>query len=125
MESQNLQNKKIWIVEDDEGILDITSLILREYGYDPLNISEEEKLWSTLEQSYPDLILLDIFLNKSDGVEISRKIKENPKTNNIPIILISADKDIEVKTKNAKANAFIKKPYDMNNLIQLINNCLN
>lgn len=112
--------KKIWIVEDDEGISEVTSLILQEKGYQASSIFSEEELFQMLEESEPDLILLDIFLYNANGADIAKKLKSNDETKNIPIVMMSADTQIVAKVQESGADDYIKKPFELSDLVRVI-----
>ena len=111
MEESN--KKTIWIVEDDEGISEITALILNENGYITNQIDNQDDLFKKLDLEKPDLILLDIFLYNANGIEIAARIKSANLTKNIPIIIMSADTQIEVKIQNTDVDDYIKKPFEL------------
>lgn len=112
--------KKVWIVEDDEGISEITSLILDDNGYESDAIKNVDQLFAKLEKEMPDLILLDIFLYNANGIDIAKKIKAGEKTKHIPIIIMSADTQIEMKIKDTGVDDFLKKPFELNEFISKI-----
>ena len=112
--------KKILIVDDDQAILEVVSVILTSYSFDVKTHSTGFNVPGIVLYYQPDLILLDICLPGKLGTEICKELKElNPK---IPIILFSANSNIGT---NSCANAFISKPCDMQTLIDTINLHLN
>jgi len=74
----------------------------------------------------PDLILLDLFMPKLDGHGVMEALKSDPKTENIPIIVLSAwsTGDNRKRARGAGARSFIAKPYDPAELMQLVNSHL-
>lgn len=74
----------------------------------------------------PDLILLDVMMPELNGYEVSRTLKENPATQNIPIILISAldDRDARILGLNAGAEDYLSKPVDRAELSMRVRNLL-
>lgn len=88
-------------------------------GYKVELASEGDKVIA-LSTNKPDLILLDIWMGNYDGREICRQLKNNPATGNIPIILISASREIEQSAKDAGANDFVAKPFEQNDLLEKI-----
>lgn len=116
-----MENKKeVWIVEDDEGISEVTTLILNEYGYAPQVIKTSQELFTRLKTQWPSLILLDIFLNDTNGVEVLKKIKSNFRLSSIPIVLMSADTQIEAKAKEAGADDYLKKPFELTDFLKKV-----
>lgn len=107
---------KILIVDDEELNLKLIEGILKDTGYE-LYFAKDGK--EALEKTYelmPDLILLDIMMPEVDGYKVARKLKQDEETRIIPIIMITALKDLESKVKaiNAGADDFISKPVDPN-----------
>lgn len=111
--------KKILIADDDADILFVLKMMLELKGYKVELASEGDKVIA-LSTNKPDLILLDIWMGNYDGREICRQLKNNPATGNIPIILISASREIEQSAKDAGANDFVAKPFEQNDLLEKI-----
>ncbi|MFH1258996.1 MAG: response regulator [Elusimicrobiota bacterium] len=107
-------NKKILVVDDEEYLV---ILLKDNLEFDGFTVYEayngEEALQRTYERK-PDLIVLDIGMPKLDGWEVCRRLKENPATSHIPIIILSAltqDEDME-KGRRLGAIRYFKKPCD-------------
>lgn len=123
MYSTNVLNgikKKILVVEDDEAIAESLQYLLQAYGYD-VRIAENADFLN--DDTYKDnlgLILLDYWLPKKNGGEITRFLKSNDQTKHIPVVIISASYNIRELVIKAGADDFIPKPYDMNFLLSKI-----
>ena len=113
------KEKKIFIADDDQDILEIISMILRTKNYDVLATSDANDIFN-FKEGLPDLILMDIWMSGLDGREICKSLKENPLTKNIPFIFISANSNIEEITKGYKADDYIAKPFEMQYLLKKI-----
>jgi len=111
--------KKILIADDDNGILDALKLILEESDYE-VEVTENGKDLLKLNDQLPDLILLDIWMSGIDGKVVCQHLKNNPSTLNIPIIMISANRDTAHIAKEAGADDYILKPFDMEELLDKI-----
>lgn len=111
--------KKILIADDDADILFVLKMMLELKGYEVELASEGDKV-ITLITNKPDLILLDIWMGNYDGREICQQLKNNPATSGIPIILISASREIEQSAKDAGANDFVAKPFEQHDLLEKI-----
>ena len=115
--------KKILIIDDNKDILELFVLLLNEKGYEvvasstPYNISE-------LLQVNPDLILLDEHLDGTKGHEQCLTLKSTESTKHIPVILLSGAFGIEKITEQCHANGFIKKPFDIDDLYEVLENQL-
>ena len=110
--------KRIYVADDDPAILEIMTMILEEEGFDVETSVDGKSLQQGLPAN-PDLVLLDIRMSGSDGGEICRTLKSKADTMNIPVILVSANKDITTIAQNCFANDFLPKPFDISDLIQL------
>jgi CheY-like chemotaxis protein len=108
--------KKILIADDDPAIVESTKMLLEMEGYDIDTTVDGETIYK-MEKEYPDLLLLDIWMSGQDGREICKFLKKNPLTKHIPIVMISASRDIMKSAKEAGADDFLAKPFEMEDLL--------
>ena len=104
---------KILIIEDEEDVIELIRYNLAKEGYQVLSAVSGEKGLDIALESRPSLILLDLMLPGLDGLEICRILKKNPRTENIPIIMVTAkggEADI-VAGLELGADDFIPKPF--------------
>lgn len=111
--------KKIMVADDDPAIVEAVSMILEIGGYDVCTTCDGKTV-SEMREELPDLLLLDIWMSGEDGREICKRLKAQEKTKHIPIILISASKDIKKSAEAAGADDFIPKPFDMDELLNKV-----
>jgi len=111
-----MQQKKIMIADDDAAIVDVIELILSFEGYAVRSTLKGETLMD-MNDNFPDLILLDIWMSGWDGREICKKLKLAEASKETLIILTSASKDIEFSAIEAGADDFIAKPFDIEDLV--------
>ena len=118
---------KILVIEDDKDIRDSIVYILEQEHYEVIS-SGDSKILKSISNYNPDLILLDNWLTewKSDatGQQLSKGLKTNPATRHIPVIIISAVSNIKEIAEEGLADSYLKKPFDMNELINLVNSFL-
>src|ERR1017187_3600375 len=100
--------KKILIADDNTDILQVVELILKSHGYDVEAVSDGFKVIERTGIFKPDLVLLDVYLAGIDGREICKKLKADIKTTNIPVIMFSAQSNLDEVIKY-KADNFIGK----------------
>jgi DNA-binding response OmpR family regulator len=113
--------KRVFIVDDDESIHDIINLIFEhDIVHGVLNANDLEE--SILAFS-PNIILMDIRMGDADGRELCNKLKENPKTAHLPILLLSA-LNIDVNNLGCIPDDVIEKPFDIGHLIEKVNQLL-
>ncbi len=105
--------KKILIFDDDEAFLDVVNLIfiLPEYRLQVFKSSEH--VLQRVESFNPDIILMDNWIPNIGGVRASQLIKSHVDLQIIPIIFISAHNDIRSLSKNAMADDYLAKPFDI------------
>src|SRR3989304_9701549 len=101
--------KKILVVDDDEGILEVMRIILEDRGYQIVVTTQALEVEKKIKQEQPDLILLDLWMAGLDGEEIIKKLKSQKKIKNIPTLVISALNDGEIRAKKAGADGFLAK----------------
>ena len=116
--------KKVMIADDDPGIVDSLSMMLEFEGYEvssTLNGASLLQLTGTL----PDLLLLDIWMSGVDGRDICKRLKKQPHTSKMTILMISASKDIGISALEAGADDFLAKPFEMEELLQKVAHYVN
>ena len=113
---------KILLVDDDEDLVQIVRLSLESHGFDVHPHTTTTNIADIVDYYKPDLILLDIRLGDEEddmsGMDICRELKV---THNIPILLISADIRKGNAFKDFGADAFLVKPFNADQLINIIN----
>jgi DNA-binding response OmpR family regulator len=118
--------KKILVVEDEESLLKLQSILLTIRGYKVKGAMDGQAALEAVETMHPDLILLDIMLPKIDGFEVCRQVKTNAATRHIPIIMLTAKKSKEdlVMGEQVGADMYITKPYKLSMVIENIQRLL-
>ena len=116
------QNIRILVVDDLFPNLYLMEAILEDAGYKTLTASSGKEALEKIENEIPDLILLDIMIPDINGIEILEKIKANEKTNKIPVIMVSALREIDVFIDALSRGAvdYIKKPIEQKVLLTKI-----
>jgi CheY-like chemotaxis protein len=115
--------KKILVADDDPAIVESTSLILEEFGYEVDSTVDGQTIYK-MEKDFPDLLLLDIWMSGQDGRKICKYLKKSTITQHIPVIMISASRDIKNSSFAAGADDFLAKPFDMEALLTKISKWL-
>ena len=114
------KRKKLLVVDDEPDILDFLQIILEDEGYEVLTSDKGEYLEQLHNGGLPDLILLDVLLSGKDGREIVIHLKSQEETKHIPVIMFSAHPNAEVTARQAGAEGFIPKPFDIEDLLSKI-----
>lgn len=112
----------IYIVEDDESIREIEEFALKNSGHKVLGFADAGSFCAQLEEIIPDLLLVDVMLPDESGNELVRRLRRNPATKKLPIIMVTAkttDLDL-VKGLEDGADDYIKKPFSVMELISRV-----
>ena len=110
---------KIIIVEDESDILDVIEYNLSREGYRVKGYRDGEQGLEAIRTEDPELVLLDLMLPGIDGIEICKKVKEDPVTRDIPVIMITAkaeESDV-VLGLGVGADDYVSKPFSPKELV--------
>jgi two-component system alkaline phosphatase synthesis response regulator PhoP len=112
-EYQAMPKEKILVVDDEEDILELLKYNLSREGYQVFCTTSGEKTLNLVKTETPDLIVLDLMLPGMDGLEVARRLKDNPHTKNVPIVMLTAkgeEADI-VTGLELGADDYVTKPF--------------
>src|SRR3989344_1128067 len=115
--------KAILVIEDNESLSKIIRLKLEEGGYNVFLCGNGEEGLKILKKRLPDLIWLDIYLPGMNGLEFLKKIRENEKTKNLKVAVVSvsgSNRKIEAAKKLSVVDYFVKSNYKIDELIDEI-----
>ena len=112
----------IYILEDYDNIRKLINYSLTSQDFEVKDFSLPSDFWSALEDCQPQLLLLDIMLPQEDGISILKKLRSNPKTSGIPVIMLTAkDSEYDIVTGlDAGADDYVTKPFGMMALVSRI-----
>jgi two-component system alkaline phosphatase synthesis response regulator PhoP len=112
----------VYILEDDDNIRKLINYSLKSQGFEVQDFALPSAFWSALQTKNPDLLLLDIMLPEEDGISILKKLRSNPKTSTIPVIMLTAkDSEYDVVTGlDSGADDYVTKPFGMMALVSRI-----
>jgi CheY-like chemotaxis protein len=113
-------NECVLICDDDIDILEVTKIILQMKGYRVETLSNSDELFKKIEQIKPDIILMDLWIPEIGGEKAIMKLKENKQTQDIPVIIFSANNDISVIAEKVGAQGYLCKPFEIKDLEEII-----
>lgn len=117
--------KTILLIEDDNDIRDTIGRLLRMTGYDVRSAANgQEGLERLREAPRPDLVLLDLMMPVKNGYEYAHEHRLDPNAFLVPIVVLSADRDLDSKKGQIAADAFLKKPVDLSTLLSTVSSFL-
>lgn len=124
--NQSYQKARVLIVEDSQESIDLLVYFLKPAGYDIMTAGDGIEAIQIIEKSPPDIILLDIMLPNMDGFQVCERLKKNDRTFHIPIVMITALKELKDKIRALEAGAddFISKPFDSVELLARVKSLL-
>jgi twitching motility two-component system response regulator PilG len=117
-----MPKKKILVVEDEESLLKLESILLTSKGYEVRGVPNGQAALDAIAEERPDLVLLDIMLPEIDGFEVCRRIKSDPATRDIPVVMLTAKKTRDDMARGEKVGAdwYITKPFKSAMVIETI-----
>lgn len=116
--------KRVLVLDDDESILDVMQEILSYEHFEVKSIAESKNLIQEAEAFSPDLFILDYRISGTNGGKICRQIKSHPKFINTPVIIFSAYITRYEDIMAYGCDAIIDKPFDLDELMEKINNLI-
>jgi CheY-like chemotaxis protein len=118
--------KRILVVDDDEMVLMALGELLKPEGYEVHMVSSGNEALKRLDQDGYDLMLLDIIMPVMDGFELCRKIRENEKYRETPIVFLTAKSREEDRVSGlaAGANLFLSKPISPEKLLGIVSDTI-
>ena len=112
-------NKNVVVIEDDRDILDMIQYILADEGYNVSGFWHLEPMERIIEKN-PSVILLDNRLGDGFGNTLCLSLKTNEETKHIPVVIVSASGGLEQIALKCNADAFLAKPFDLEDLIKIV-----
>jgi CheY-like chemotaxis protein len=112
------------VVDDEADVLFLVSKILEKEKITVIGIRSGEECLEKLKEERPDLILMDVMMPGMDGWETTLKIKSNPETRDIPVVMLTVKGEKEDKLKSfhqCKCDGYLVKPFEREELIKVVN----
>jgi DNA-binding response OmpR family regulator len=116
----NMNSKKVFVCDDDEGIIDLIGIILESAGYEVILETNSMNARSVIEKEKPDLIITDLWMPVVSGDQIVRMVRNSSENSDTPILVISASRDGEEISMGCGATAFLAKPFDLDGIVDLV-----
>jgi len=123
MSSSDIKVEKILIVDDDKALRDLLKRYLTENGFAPVTVKDGIEMNAVLENTVPDLIILDLMLPGEDGLTLAKQIRSNT---HVPIIILSArgDEVDRIVGLEVGADDYLPKPFNPRELLARIRSVL-
>jgi pilus assembly protein CpaE len=117
---------KILVVDDDPNVQRLLTYTVRQEGYEVITANDGAEAFRTWSTEHPDLVLLDVMLPKLDGYQVAQKIRAEEGAGHVPIIMLTAEKEVEQKVRGLRAGAddYLIKPFHPQELLARIKSLL-
>ena len=124
-EHPNEKRCHILLADDNADMRDYVSRLFSD-RYDILAVADGQAAWNAIEQRVPDLVLSDVMMPVLDGFELLRRIRANPQTREVPVVLLSARAGEEARIEGMQASAddYIVKPFSARELLATVDSHL-
>lgn len=124
--AEAMAKNRILIVEDEESLLKLESILLSSKGYNVTGVMDGKSALEEVRINRPDLVILDIMLPEMDGFEVCRQIKENPETRHIPVVMLTAKKNSQdfARGRQVGCDEYITKPFKSSKVLDVIQELL-
>ena len=118
--------KRILVVDDDENILNLEKTILEQKGFEVTPAGGGVEALQLLAEKGFDLVLLDVMMPEVDGFAVCRKIKEDARLKDVPVIFLTAKGGGDALAEGFESGAimYINKPFTANKLLTIVNTML-
>ena len=119
---------EIWLIEDDEYLVELTKSVLERRGYLVRTFLSGQEALTAMNEELPNLVVMDNLLPDQSGSEICRLMKSNPETRHIPILLTTGQmywEEIEREPDDMiKPDDYLIKPFEVEDLLEKIQELL-
>jgi CheY-like chemotaxis protein len=116
--SEGVTDKKVLVADDEQAITELVAFALELEGFQVIQAPDGLEALRLVREERPNLAMIDIMMPGMDGREVSRRIKDNPETSHIPVLLFSAAPNPDIA--EAKADGFMPKPFDVGQLVESV-----
>lgn len=123
---RRIPGANVLIVDDDEYNRKLLNIFISTEGHKPIEAASAQEAVQRAEADHPDIILLDLMMPGVDGFELARQLKGNPRTADIPLVVVSAldDPAVAQRAISCGVDGFVQKPLDRWQLLQTVNGLL-
>jgi CheY-like chemotaxis protein len=122
-----MKKNRILVVEDEESLLKLESILLSSKGYIVTGVMDGRSALEEVKANKPDLVILDIMLPGIDGFEVCSQIKGDPSISHIPVLILTAKKNSQdiARGQQVGCDAYITKPFKSAKVLDMVQELLN
>jgi putative two-component system response regulator len=115
-----MSSQFILAVDDDPAILDLIAELLGYEGYTVITTGEGSIAVSMARANPPALILLDLMMPQMSGWQVVAELRSTPRTRVIPVVLLSARRDLPTTAQELEITSFLEKPFELDALLNIV-----
>jgi len=112
--------KSVLVIDDDLAILDMIGELLGYEGYQVATSSSGSDAIARAKANPPALILLDLMMPEMSGWQVISALRAQPQTNAIPVVLLSARRDLPATARDLGVEHFLEKPFELDDLLRVV-----
>lgn len=112
--------KKVFIFDDNKELLELCTILLEEAGYQIKTSTTSNNIIREVASYQPDIIFMDNWLPDISGIDATRQLKANEDLKDIPVIYFSANINVGALAKEAGADDYLAKPFDISSLEAMV-----
>ncbi len=119
---ENQSQHSVLVIDDEENIVEFIRLGLRYEGFQVESAPDGEQGITAAQRVNPEIIILDLMMPIIDGIEVCKRLRDNPTTRDIPILMLTAKDDVRdrIVGLDAGADDYLTKPFDFDELMARI-----
>lgn len=113
---------RILVVDDEEDVFRLMAFHFAKAGFDALWARDGEEGISAAVDSHPDAVILDVMLPRLSGIEMCRKLRDDPRTSRLPVVMLSARTEPEDKRRGIEsgASSYLTKPCSPSEVVKIV-----
>ena len=119
-----ITDKNVLVVDDDPCIVELLSAMLSLEGYAVRTATSAGQAMQLARGLAPDIVLVDWMMPEMDGMDLCRMLKKHTETASVPVIVISANDRVRTASREAGADAWLLKPFDLDDLLACVRRSL-
>lgn len=114
------KKKRVFVFDDNTDILELCTIILEDAGYDIKTSSTSNNIIDQVSAYIPDIVFMDNWLPDVGGIDATKELKAHETLKSIPVIYFSANNDVKALAEQAGADGYLSKPFDIQELENII-----
>jgi len=115
-----MSSNLVLIIDDDSAILEMIAELLRYEGYNIIASNEGREALELARANGPALILLDLMMPEMSGWQVISALRAAPQTRMIPVVLLSARRDLAATARELEVASHLEKPFDLDTLLDVV-----